>query len=307
MTVLEIVRSVRDIGFDLRKGRFNGAGWKAYKIEKMGDYTIIQYIPEEIYSGYATGLGSQMTSSAGFSKKGIVVEITDGKDVYHDQAFQHTDFETQQGIWRQLISEINNIVYPTSSYKKITTQVMENPFTPSGQSWRVGDVVNVSRPTQDGGGFALGHVLRMYPTSVLVEWPPDALHPFSWTTEENKTALLFVTHDADFSKRKEFSAENYYHPLVNPRQSDIYIENELAIENEMEQAPPNWTKFVTPLSMQIYRQNPLPKSQDVWGEHDALMNYTNRVMAEMFHVQTLEKYSRKVLSKSKGVESEYGS
>jgi len=244
MTVLEIIRSVREIGFDLRKGRFNGAGWKEYKREKMGDYTIIQYIPEEIYSGYATGLGSQVTSSAGYSKKGIVIEITDGADVYHDQAFQHTDFETQQSIWRQLISELNTIIYPTTSYKKIATQVMENPITPSGHSWRVGDVVNVSRPTQDGGGFTVGHVLRMYPTSVLVEWPADALHPFSWTTEEQKTALLFVTHDADFSKRKEFSAESYYHPLVNPRQSDIYIENEIAIENEMEQSPPNWTNIL---------------------------------------------------------------
>jgi len=37
------------------------------------------------------------------------------------------------------------------------------------------------------------------------------------------------------------------------------------------------------------------------------MNYTNRVMAEMFHIKTLDKYSREVLSKSKGVESEYGS
>ena len=44
MTVLEIIRSVREIGFDLRKGRFNGAGWKEYKREKEERAALIRKI-----------------------------------------------------------------------------------------------------------------------------------------------------------------------------------------------------------------------------------------------------------------------
>lgn len=199
------------------------------------------------------------------------------------------------------------MVYPTTSYKKIATQRMENPLDKSGEEWRVGDVVNVSRPTSDGGGFALGHVLRMYPTSVIVEWPADALHPGPWTTEEKKTALIFVTHDADFSKKKAFSAESYYHPLVNPRRSETGIENERAIENQMTMTPPSWVQYATPIGVDLFRQTPLPKSQDAWGEQDALMKYTNKVMSKMGHVNSLEKYKAKTLSRSKALDSQYGS
>lgn len=307
MSLLEIVREVREQGFNLTKGKKNLSGWAEYQTSKSGPYKITQYIPEEVYSGYSTGIGTQVTSSAGFSRKGIIVEITDGVETYSEQAFENTDFETQQGIWRDLVTQVESMVYPTTSYKKIATQRMENPLDKSGEEWRVGDVVNVSRPTSDGGGFALGHVLRMYPTSVIVEWPADALHPGPWTTEEKKTALIFVTHDADFSKKKAFSAESYYHPLVNPRRSETGIENEIAIENEMTMAPPSWVQYATPIGVDLFRQTPLPKSQDAWGEQDALMKYTNKVMSKMGHVNSLEKYKAKTLSRSKTLDSQYGS
>lgn len=306
MTLIEIVRELRDSGLDLRKGKFTSSGWSAYKIEKLGPYTILQYIPEDVYSGYSTGMGTQATSSAGVNKKGVIIELTDGTNIYHDQVFENTNFETQQVFWRQIISEMNRMVYPTSSYKKIGSQVMENPLQPSGESWRVGDIVNVSRPSHDSGGMVLGHVLRIYPTSVIVEWEPDALHPFAWTTQEEKTSLIFISHDSNYTKEKEFSAESYYHPLVNPRQTD-YIENEVAIENEMDQKPPQWTEFVAPLGVELYRQTPLPKSQDPWGEMDSLMKYTNRVMSSMDHVNSLEKYTSKVLGRSSQVQADYGS
>jgi|TARA_R110000824_G_scaffold155075_1_gene327295 hypothetical protein len=307
LSLLDIVREIRDQGFNLTKGKQTLSGWSEFKSDKFGPYTVTQYIPEEIYTGYSTGIGTQVTSSAGFSRKGIIVEITDGTETYSEQAFENTDFETQQGIWRDLTEKIESIVYPTTSYKKIATQKMENPLDKSGEEWRVGDVVNVSRPTSDGGGFTLGHVLRMYPTSVIVEWPKDALHPGPWTTEENKTALIFITHDADFSKKKAFSAESYYHPLVNPRRSETGIENEIAIENEMAMTPPSWVQYVTPISVELFRQTPLPKSQDAWGEHDALMKYTNKVMSKMSHVNSLDKYKAKTLSKSKTLDSNFGS
>ena len=307
MSLLEIVREIREQGFNLTKGKKNLSGWSEYQTSKSGPYKITQYIPEEVYSGYSTGIGTQATSSAGFSRKGIIVEITDGVETYSEQAFENTDFETQQGIWRDLVTQVESMVYPTTSYKKIATQRMENPLDKSGEEWRVGDVVNVSRPTSDGGGFALGHVLRMYPTSVIVEWPADALHPGTWTTEEKKTALIFVTHDADFSKKKAFSAESYYHPLVNPRRSETGIENERAIENQMTMTPPSWVQYATPIGVDLFRQTPLPKSQDAWGEQDALMKYTNKVMSKMGHVNSLEKYKAKTLSRSKTLDSQYGS
>ena len=78
MSLLEIVREVRDQGFNLTKGKKNLSGWSEYQTANSGPYKITQYIPEEVYSGYSTGIGTQVTSSAGFSRKGIIVEITDG-------------------------------------------------------------------------------------------------------------------------------------------------------------------------------------------------------------------------------------
>ena len=126
MSLLDIVREIRDQGFNLTKGKKNLSGWTEYRSNKSGPYTVTQYIPDEIYSGYSTGIGTQVTSSAGFSRKGIIVEITDGVETYSEQAFENTDFETQQGIWRDLVTQIESIVYPTTSYKKIATQRMEN-------------------------------------------------------------------------------------------------------------------------------------------------------------------------------------
>ena len=100
MSLLDIVREIRDQGFNLTKGKKNLSGWTEYRSNKSGPYTVTQYIPDEIYSGYSTGIGTQVTSSAGFSRKGIIVEITDGVETYSEQAFENTDFETQQGISR---------------------------------------------------------------------------------------------------------------------------------------------------------------------------------------------------------------
>ena len=59
--------------------------------------------------------------------------------------------------------------------------VQRNP-----SEWIVGDMVNVARPTLDGGGITIGYVVRVNPTTVDIIWRPDAIHPKGWRTEEKK-------------------------------------------------------------------------------------------------------------------------
>ena len=56
MSLLDIVREIRDQGFNLTQGKKNLSGWTEYRREKFGPYTAIQYIPDEVYSGYSTGI-----------------------------------------------------------------------------------------------------------------------------------------------------------------------------------------------------------------------------------------------------------
>ena len=62
--------------------------------------------------------------------------------------------------------------------------------------WIVGDKVNVSRHTLDGGGLTVGYVVRVYPTTVDVLFPPDEFHHLKgWYNEEEKEDLIYAGHD----------------------------------------------------------------------------------------------------------------
>jgi len=292
LSLIELVRELRNLGVNLEPRPATTTGWTEFRRERIGDYTVRQLIPTAVYSGYSTGVGTQSVSSDAANKQGIWIEIyseINPEGVYSEQVLENTDFLTQQKLWRQVVSELNRLVYPTSSFRDTGTRVMQNPLSPSGESWRPGDVVNVSRPTQDGGGLALGHIVRVYPTTATVEWPADALHPRPWTTEEKKTSLIFVSHDAAWLRSKEFSAESYYHPQVNPY-SGMGIADEASIEARMSLAPPEWTAQARPIGMELYRQTPLPRSQDVWGENDAIMAYVNSVVASAITSPRLSDY-----------------
>ena len=306
MSLLEIVRSLRDLGVNLEPRSWTSSGWTEFKREKIGPYTLIQLIPTAVWTGYSTGVGTQQVSSDTANKLGIVIQIYSDQPegIYSEQVLENTDFLTQQQLWNQVVSEVNTLVYPTSSFRDTGTRVMENPLTPDGESWRPGDVVNVSRPSQDGGGLTLGHIVRVYPTSVMVEWPADALHPEPWTTEEKKTSLIFVSHDAAWARDQEFSAESYYHPLVNPYSTNS-VEDELSIESRMSMNPPEWTQHARPVGIDFYRPNPLPRSQDVWGEQDAVMDYVNSVVASAITAPKLSDLSRKALQDSQALPEDY--
>ncbi len=306
MSLLEIVRSLRTLGVNLEPRQWISSGWTEFRREKIGSYTLIQFVPTAIWTGYSTGVGTQQVSSDTANKLGIVIQIYSDQPegVFSEQVLENTDFLTQQQLWNQVISEVTQLVYPTSSFRDVGTQVMENPLSPSGESWRPGDVVNVSRPSQDGGGLTLGHVVRIYPTQVMVEWPADALHPQPWTTEEKKTSLIFVSHDADWARSQEFSAESYYHPLVNPYSTNS-IEDELSIELQMSQPAPRWAEKARPVGINFYRNNPLPRSQDVWGENDAITKYVNSVVASAITAPKLPDLTSEELQDSQSLPEDY--
>ena len=50
----------------------------------------------------------------------------------------------------------------------------------------LGIEVNVARETLDAGGMTVGYVVRVYPTTVDVLYPPDEYHDKGWTNEEEK-------------------------------------------------------------------------------------------------------------------------
>jgi len=58
----------------------------------------------------------------------------------------------------------------------------------------------------------------------------------------------------------------------------------------MSLAPPEWTAQARPIGMELYRQTPLPRSQDVWGETDAIMAYVNSVVASAITAPRLSDY-----------------
>lgn len=310
--MVDFITSLREMGLNLTPGKNYSDEWMEYKRENIGYLEVVQKIPPHVFSGYESGYHQQTVGTSGVgvtTDEGIVIEITDNSNpkrplIYSEQVLENTDFTTQQAFWRKIVEEIHRLMFPQTSYKGIGTLPMQNPLNPAGHEWEVGDVVNVSRLEQSGGGLALGHVARIYPTEVLVMWKPDALHPSEWTTTEKKTALIFVKHDPNWVAEHEykaestrFSSENYTHFLYNPR-STTTVENEIVIENEMSQKPPAWTQNVTPIGAELFHQNPMPFAEDIWGEQDSIMDYTNTIIAGAVNALSFPELTSKKLSTS---------
>lgn len=277
----DFVSYLRDFGLNLTPGRNYPDDWMVYRQESIGNLNVLQKIPSHIFSGYKTGYHQQTVGASGRASQnadGIVIEVIDYADpqnpqVYSEKVMEQTSFDTQQAFWRTIIEELTKFIVPIGSYKNTGTVAKQNPLNPEGDRWEVGDVVNVSRLEQSGGGLALGHVSRIYPIEVEVTWPADALHPEEWTTLEKKTSLIFVRHDPTWVREHQFSAETFEASRPNPR-SNPGIEDEYAIEQQMFEDNPDWTGLVTPIQAKLYRETPMPFSEDVWGEHDALLRYT---------------------------------
>ena len=280
----DFVTYLRDFGLNLTPGQNYPDDWMVYREESIGHLNIIQKIPSNIFTGYETGYHQQTIGASGrgsINEDGIVIQIIDysnpaNPQVYSEKVMEQTSFETQQGFWRTIVEELTRFVVPIGSYKTTGTIAKQNPLNPDGDKWEVGDVVNVSRLEQSGG-LTLGHVSRVYPVDVQVTWPADALHPSEWTTVEKKTSLIFVRHDPSWIREHQFTAETFEAARPDPR-STPHIEDEYAIENQMFEDNPAWTQLVVPLQTKLYRETPMPFSEDIWGEHDYLMRYTKGQM-----------------------------
>ena len=111
-------------------------------------------------------------------------------------------------------------------------------------------------------------------------------------------------HDAAWTREKEFSAESYYHPLVNPYSTNS-IEDELSIESQMSGPAPKWAANARPVGIDFYRPNPLPRSQDVWGENDAIMKYVNSVVASAITAPKLPDLTPEELQDSQTLPEDY--
>lgn len=167
--------------------------------------------------------------------------------------------------------------------------------------------MNISRSSQDGGGLATAHVIRVYPTQVQVVWPNDADHPVEnfprgWYSLEEKSDLIFIREDPEWlaqwrSKPRNLSSAfgsettgsnilttSLYpfgigSPTDGPSSRSLagdfaqspYSDPERFVESQTEGPSPVWTSQVTMPDFLLMRTSPVKNSGDLYGQHDELM------------------------------------
>ena len=264
-------RALVDIGIDLQYGRQIPGSWKIMKTTQVGPYEIIYAVPPEYYSGYEKGKGQQTIGgfgTAGVNKFGIEIQVrTDEGDVGTDRVLENSPFDTQVEIYDQAIVALRELVNPpVQSVQQVGTVEGRSPLNSLGRPWRIGDVVNVSRPTGDGGGFTKGLITRIYPTTVQVTWNPDLQHAKPWTTEEKKQYLIFVYHDEEWeTSLKSYISDSFVaEEIGNPFYE--FENNPEEFPDAMRGKPPAWTELVgiiTDPNSTIIDMSPLPFNQRV--------------------------------------------
>ena len=253
-------------GVDLTNNRAIPDNWVVVKEETVtGDkdtFVIRQAVFPDTFTGYAKGMGEQTTGGylgAGNRNLGIEIEVRDINtgEYGSDRVWENVDYSRQQEFFNNSLTVISRTLTTVSSISAPQERqgtlsqvgVQRNP-----SEWIVGDMVNVARPTLDGGGITIGYVVRVYPTTVDILWSPDAIHPKGWRTEEKKENLIYAGHNEEWRK----TANEW----LNDK---FYAESEPA-------PPPAWTKMITSNPDEIEElttsSSPLPISADVWSEAD---------------------------------------
>jgi hypothetical protein len=130
----------------------------------------------------------------------------------------------------------------------------------------VGDKVNVARESLDAGGLSIGYVVRVYPTTVDVLFPPDEYHSKGWTNEEEKNDLIYAGHDNNWrNTTNEWLKEEFY---ADSPVTDVRNYGEIQVGDK----PPTWTELVNYdkriFSRHIGNPSPIPVTADVWTESD---------------------------------------
>ncbi len=245
----EAQQALMDLGVNLVNARPIPPHWKTLDTEVVGPYQVTWAVAPEFYTGYEKGEGQQVVGgfgAAGINKFGIEIEVRTGQNFGTDRVLEDAPFERQEALYQEVLKTLERLAYPPDSYKLVGTTIVESPLTPTGRDWKVGDVVNVSRPTQDGGALTLGIVTRIYPTTLEVTWPPDEMHPRAWTTTEEKKHMILIRNNPEWRSK------------VNT----WYGRKEYAAEGK----PPSWTQLVKMDKELLPRQSPLPYSKDTTYE-----------------------------------------
>ena len=181
--------------------------WVSTRTETLGDYALEMLVSPDFYSGYDADPYQQVIGGlgeAGINAEGIGIVLTGPNEQRASTiAFRGTSFEQQTEFFNDAVSAASRYLNPNLSYRNLGTVVGQSPFAQDGRPWKPGDLVNISRSSQDGGGLATAHVVRVYPTQVQVVWPNDADHPVEnfprgWYSLEDKSDLIFIREDPEW-------------------------------------------------------------------------------------------------------------
>jgi len=269
-----VQKSLRQFaGINLDKNRRIPSNWVIIKEEMVtGDKSIFVVklgVFPETFSGFSKGRGQQTSGGymgAGNKNLGVEIEVEDLStgEYGSDRTFSDISFDRQNEFFQDALSVVSKTITSVSSIA--SPQQRQGDISQVGllrnpADWLVGDKVNVARHTLDAGGLAVGYVVRVYPTTVDVIFPPDEYHVKGWTNEEQKNDLIYAGHDSNWRNvtnewlKEEFYAEAYGEIAVN-------------------QKPPTWTELVS-YDKRAYRKfigepSPIPISANVWTESDAI-------------------------------------
>ena len=268
-----VQKSLRQFaGINLDKNRKIPSNWVVVKEEIVsgdkGNFIIRMGVFPETFSGFSKGRGQQTSGGymgAGNKNLGIEIEVEDltTGEVGSDRTFSDISFDRQEEFFNDAMRVISRTITSVSTIA--TPQQRQSDLSQVGlqrnpADWLVGDKVNVARHTLDAGGLTVGYVVRVYPTTADVLFPPDEYHVKGWTNEEEKEDLIYAGHDNNWRKtanewlKKDFYAEYHY--------------GEIQVGDK----PPNWTELIT-ADKRAYKRyvgdpSPIPLTSDVWTESD---------------------------------------
>lgn len=265
----KVRRSLRQFaGINLDVNRRIPPNWVIVREEMVSgdDSTFIVRLGvfPETFTGFAKGKGQQSSGGylgAGTRNLGVEIEVEElGTGQFgSDRTFEDISFERQNEFFNDAIAVISRTITSVSSISAPQERqgslsqvgVQRNP-----SDWLVGDKVNVSRPELDSGGITVGLIVRVYPTSVDVLFPPDEYHNEGWVNEEDKTELIYAGHDDNWRKtanrwmKRQFYAEGI----------------------QFGEQPPDWVNKIQPDPEGRFtvHPSPIPNTSNVWAESDSI-------------------------------------
>ena len=257
-----VQKSLRQFaGINLDKNRKIPSNWVVVKEEMViGDnstFIVRMAVFPETFTGFSKGIGQQNKSVG--KNLGIEIEVEDiGTGEYgSDRTFSDISFDRQNEFFQEALGVISRTITSVSSIS--APQERQGSLSQVGPQrnpadWMVGDKVNVARESLDAGGLTVGYVVRVYPTSVDVLFPPDEYHDIGWTIEEEKDDLIYTGHD------------NNWRNVVNKWLKKQFYADGIKINEN----PPSWTKMISYDKSQYKRHigepSPIPITADVWAE-----------------------------------------